>query len=92
MWYVFVACCARTANGHVAALPTNVMNLRRLMGFPRQRTFAHYHVSKRALRWALRQIRVGDFRFGSKADIGLALVDVRFTPKSGHRQTRCHVG
>jgi hypothetical protein len=25
-----------------------------------------------------------DFRFGSKADIGLAPVDVRFTPKSGH--------
>jgi hypothetical protein len=25
-----------------------------------------------------------DVRFGSKADIGLASVDVRFTPKSGH--------
>jgi hypothetical protein len=25
-------------------------------------------------------------RFGSKADIGQGRVDVRFTPKSGHRQ------
>jgi len=28
---------------------------------------------------------VRDFRFGSKADIGLALVHVRFTPESGHQ-------
>jgi hypothetical protein len=30
---------------------------------------------------------VGNVRFGSKADIGLASIDVRFTPKSGHRLT-----
>src|SRR6516162_580590 len=35
--------------------------------------------------------RVVDFRFGSKADIGLAPVDVRSTPKSGHQRSeyRC---
>jgi hypothetical protein len=26
-----------------------------------------------------------DVRFGSKADMGLPLIDVRFTPNSGHR-------
>jgi hypothetical protein len=26
----------------------------------------------------------GQVRFGSKADIGASLIDVRFTPKSGH--------
>jgi hypothetical protein len=29
-----------------------------------------------------------DVRFGSKADVGSASVDVRFTPKSGHRSAR----
>jgi hypothetical protein len=28
--------------------------------------------------------KCGHVRFGSLADIGLGLVDVRFTPKSGH--------
>jgi hypothetical protein len=28
---------------------------------------------------------LANVRFGSKADIGLPAVDVRFTPKSGHR-------
>jgi hypothetical protein len=33
-------------------------------------------------------------RFGSKADIGLAPVDVRFTPESGHslRLSECQLG
>jgi hypothetical protein len=35
-------------------------------------------------RCALQQIRRVDFRFGSKADIGLVPVDVRYSPKSGH--------
>jgi hypothetical protein len=26
-----------------------------------------------------------DVRFGSKADIGLPAIDVRYSPKSGHR-------
>jgi hypothetical protein len=26
-----------------------------------------------------------DVRFGSKADIGLLAIDVRYSPKSGHR-------
>jgi len=30
----------------------------------------------------------GDVRFGSKTDIGLASIDVRFTPKSGHGSAR----
>jgi hypothetical protein len=34
--------------------------------------------------FAQQQFLETDVRFGSKADIGLALVDVRFTPKSGH--------
>jgi hypothetical protein len=28
---------------------------------------------------------LSNVRFGSKADIGLPAIDVRFTPKSGHR-------
>jgi hypothetical protein len=28
-----------------------------------------------------------DVRFGSKADIGLPAIDIRYTPKSGHRET-----
>jgi hypothetical protein len=31
--------------------------------------------------------QVAHVRFGSKADIGLAPADVRFTPKSGHCRT-----
>jgi hypothetical protein len=30
---------------------------------------------------------VATVRFGSKADISVVLIDVRFTPKSGHRIT-----
>jgi hypothetical protein len=37
--------------------------------------------------FASQQIMVLDFRNGSKADIELAPVDVRFTPESGHRAT-----
>jgi hypothetical protein len=33
---------------------------------------------------ASQQIAMLDFRFGSKADIGLPPVDVRYSPKSGH--------
>jgi hypothetical protein len=38
-----------------------------------------------------RLIHAGDVRFGSLADIGLRLDDVRFTPQSGHsqRQSQC---
>jgi hypothetical protein len=35
-------------------------------------------------RRALQQTRCAYVRFGSKADMGLPLIDVRFTPKSGH--------
>ena len=31
------------------------------------------------------RLALGDVRFGSKADIGLLPVDVRYSPKSGHR-------
>jgi hypothetical protein len=36
---------------------------------------------------ALSHNKAPDFRFGSKADMGLSLIDVRFTPKSGHCST-----
>jgi hypothetical protein len=36
------------------------------------------------VRCAAQQYQVPDVRFGSKADIGLPAIDVRFTPKSGH--------
>ena len=32
--------------------------------------------------------RIGNVRFGSKADISACVSDVRFTPKSGHSQRR----
>jgi hypothetical protein len=35
--------------------------------------------------FALQKPWIAQVAFGSKADIGLALVDVRFTPKSGHQ-------
>jgi hypothetical protein len=37
---------------------------------------------------ALQQPSTVHVRFGSKADIGSSPVDVRFTPKSGHRSAR----
>ena len=37
---------------------------------------SHFHISTGA---------TADVRFGSKADIEARLLDVRFTPKSGHR-------
>jgi hypothetical protein len=63
------------------------MNSRRLMGFPRQRTFAHYHVSERTWRCALRQIRVRDFRFGSNSEVGPLERHVRSTPNSRRCRT-----
>jgi hypothetical protein len=33
---------------------------------------------------AQQQFQTADVRFGSKADIGVTPIDVRFTPKSGH--------
>jgi hypothetical protein len=37
--------------------------------------------------FAQQQFTKAHVRFGSKADIALAKSDVRFTPKSGHRET-----
>jgi hypothetical protein len=37
------------------------------------------------------QIRAGDVRFGSKADIGLTAADVRFTPKADIAEQGHHV-
>jgi hypothetical protein len=34
--------------------------------------------------FALQKSRTADVRFGSKADIRLPPIDVRFTPESGH--------
>jgi hypothetical protein len=63
-----------------------VMSSRRLMGCVLSRG---QHPTK-VHRIASHQIAASDVRFGSKADIGSAPVDVRFTPESGHeRQLEC---
>jgi hypothetical protein len=50
---------------------------------PKLRTRAHrIAVNERTGRG--RGERTANFRFGSKADIGLSPVDVRYSPKSGH--------
>jgi len=38
--------------------------------------------------WGDIRVRGDDVRFGSKADIGTWITDVRFTPESGHFQRR----
>jgi len=38
--------------------------------------------------FAWHQFRGADVRFGLKADIAALQIDVRFTPKSGHRSAR----
>jgi hypothetical protein len=46
---------------------------------------AAYHIE-----WELLSVTASlgaNVRFGSKAEMGLLLIDVRFTPESGHRRT-----
>src|SRR5262245_60173999 len=66
--------CACAANGQVtAALPTRLMNSRRLITAPEAWTVM---VATPAY------IEEGDVRFGSKADMCGARAHVRFTPES----------
>src|SRR5262245_2519637 len=48
-------CCARAANGHAAALPSNVMNSRRLMRALVRLRAAHYHAVAKERRCASQQ-------------------------------------
>src|SRR5262245_29838975 len=48
-------CCARAANGHAAALPSNEMNSRRLMGTLVRLRAAHYHAVAEERRCASKQ-------------------------------------
>jgi hypothetical protein len=43
------------------------------------------------LHFAWQQSLGPNVRFGSKADIGLATADVRFTPESGHYAAICSI-
>jgi hypothetical protein len=54
----------------------------------RQRTARGDGVLKISKRY--RHVATFNVRFGSKADIGLPAIDVRFTPNSGHRSARWH--
>jgi hypothetical protein len=70
-------CCALAPlTGHAAATPpTRLINSRRLMVPPAQRTGKMKHSTWKGLAYV---------RFGSKADIRAAKNHVRFTPESGH--------
>ena len=66
---------ARAASGQVAAAPPrSLMNLRRFMAITEGIVPAQSYTGKGPT----------NVRFGSKADIGKRLDNVRFTPKSGH--------
>jgi hypothetical protein len=86
----FPGCCASAASGHAPTKPETIfMNSRRCMAFlPREghfRRLEEYQITALALcLWS----QAANVRFGSKADIGLAPVDVRSTPKSGHSLKR----
>src|SRR5215469_9163227 len=55
MWYLFVVCCARAANGHAAAEPTiPLMKSRRRIAFPRlglRRIGRDYSRDLRSTKW-----------------------------------------
>jgi hypothetical protein len=69
-------------------LPNSLMNCRRPQYdlFPRlKKIFLKFStIFKGELCAALQQNGRANVRLGSKTDIGLAPIDVRFTPKSGH--------
>jgi hypothetical protein len=88
------ACCARAASSQAAADPAiTVMKSRRRIALPKagttptwtqlQQGFAAAGMGS-ARYFAWQQSSGPNVRFGSKADIGSASVDVRFTPESGH--------
>jgi hypothetical protein len=48
-----------------------------------------YHIVEREMmRCASQQYQAANVRFGSKADVTLLNLDVRFTPESGHGSAR----
>src|SRR5215472_14955502 len=73
-------CCACPASGQsigeVTTPPINLINSRRLMGFPVPRVtpgVEEYHILRsRIARWAILKQVAGYVRFGSKADIQAA--------------------
>jgi hypothetical protein len=73
-------CCARAGNGRRRTAKQRD-NFAPVHDCPiEDRILAH-----RSIGFMLRsQKKAADVRYGSKADIGLALVDVRYSPKSGH--------
>src|SRR5262249_31824985 len=85
-------CCARAASGHATtALLKSLVNSRRLMALPAPRTKSgskDYHIfGPRIVSFVAPQRDRNHVRFGSKADIGACPRHVRFTPKSGHRNS-----
>src|SRR5437868_15019946 len=89
-------CCAVAASGHALLKPIPTMNSRRRMACPglrvpqfklrRGRSNQEIATGGMGFSWHLaqQQFRGLYVSLGSKADIGLAAADVRFTPKSGH--------
>jgi hypothetical protein len=69
----------------MVVLPSSVMNSRRLTGYP---SSTASYPTMLTVHGASRQIWITDVRFGSKADIGSARFDIRFTPESGHSAAR----
>src|SRR6516164_5052835 len=93
---VDLLCCARALSGQAAADPAiPLMKSRRRIAFTKagttpdrmrlQQGFATDEMGFRG-QFAQQQSCAAHVRFGSKADIAASLSDVRFTPKSGHRQ------
>jgi hypothetical protein len=75
-----IAGWAAASKGHASAkYPIDVINSRRLIGFPRLENLRTNFSTK------LNNECGADVRFGSKADIEACRADVRFTPESGHQ-------
>ena len=91
-------CCPRAASGHEAADPAiTLMKSRRRIALPEAGTTPNgtrlqqgFVTGEMGFRdqAAQQQFRAADVRFGSKADIGGRLDNVRFTPESGRSVTR----
>src|SRR6516165_427222 len=84
--------CARAASGHATTvLLKSLMNSRRLMASPAPRTKSgskDYHIfGSRIVPFVAPKRDRNHVRFGSKGDIQQCSTHVRFTPKSGHRNS-----
>src|SRR6516164_1303380 len=94
----FPACCAPAVSGHEAADPAiNLMKSRRRVAAPKAQSLCGLCFGTTQLQqgfppggmgfdchFAWQQSSGPNVRFGSKADIAACLINVRFTPKSGH--------